>query len=515
MPSQSESFAAIKRGVYSNSLYFLGKDILGYSRFCETQLDWDEWLRGIFTFFPQKRAFAMKLAPRETFKSTFFVVTLAIHALIQNPELTILIVGETQGNADAHLKEIKSKLESERFKAAFGDWTTRDTWRDDAINIAPRRHYSKEASIETAGLGKSLTGKHYDLIIGDDLVGLDDRDSAAKRDQTFQFFNSLFDVLKKDCGQLIVDGTRWHREDLYGHIISKLAPELERKGLGKFHVSVVPAHDKTTGAINYPRLLPERRLQELRIVKQGKDGIDITTFMAQYELDPLSPEEQVFKTLHYFNVKDIQLEYIVQWTDPALSEKATACYSAIVVLGKVKGENWLACLYASMERRAPAKIKKDHNRIAKMHQVLYAVPVYVYMEENGFQLLLCQQANEEGDIETVGRPNRENKLARIRSMEPFVSQGFIRFRDDWEIAPEGYRIALEQLLSFPQGQMDGPDALQSAHAQSQRGFSYCRTVTKEGEQDTEAVAVQASMDDNNIIKRPDPSRKQFNFLDNV
>lgn len=101
------------------------------------------------------------------------------------------------------------------------------------------------------------------------------------------------------------------------------------------------------------------------------------------------------------------------------------------------------------------------------------------MEDNGFQVLLAggtvtSSIDEKDPVPTVGRPNTENKIARIRSMEPFVSQGFIRFRQDWQTAPEGYSIMMEQLSNFPQGKMDAIDALHSAFVQTQQTVSFRR-----------------------------------------
>jgi predicted phage terminase large subunit-like protein len=394
--------------------------------------------------------------------------------LIANPNLTILIASETIGNAESILKEIKSKIESESFVAIFGTWKNSNEWRTDSISIKPRKHVTKEGSIETAGLGKALTGKHFDVILCDDIVGSEDRDSEAKRQKTFDFFNGLFDVLKKESGILHVTGTRWHRDDLYNHIEKKLAPELERKGLGTFEIHIKPAHDKD-GLVNYPRLLPESRLQEMRTVKQGRDGVDISTYMAQYELNPLSSSEQIFKTYHTFDVATAEFTQFVQWTDPALSDKSTACYSAIVVMGKFKHTKGWGVVYASVDKRSPSQLMADHNRIYRLMRDQYKVESSVYMEDNGFQMLLrnnaIDESRAEGDeVPTIGRKNTENKLARIRSMEPYISQGFLTFRKDYETAPEGYRILLEELLSFPQSHMDAIDAMQGAYSQTQSRY---------------------------------------------
>jgi hypothetical protein len=463
------------RAVYMASPYFLGREVLGYSKFCETQLEWSDYLTTRYNPKKPSRLRSLVLSPRETYKSTFWTVTEAIWLLLNNPNLTILIVSETVTNADSFLREIRQKLQSDTFRMVFGDLIDPSLDRADALNFITRTVYTKEANIETAGLGKAITGKHFDIILGDDLAGVQDRDSPAKRVVTFNFLNDIMDVLKKDIGFLQIVGTRWHRQDIYAHIIDKLAPDLERKKLGKFHIYVKPAHDKKTGKVNYPRLLSERKLLELKTVKQGKDGVDISTYMAQYELDPMSPEEQIFKTFHYVDPATVKLERFVEWTDPALSDKGTACFAATVILGKIVGEaKWMA-VYASVARKVPSKIIADHNRIFRMVRKLYAIPGSAFMEDNGFQLLLKNNAvaasvKEGEDVPTIGRGNTENKEARIRGMEPYVSQGFIVFRSDWETAPEGYRLLMEQLSSFPQGFKDAVDALQSAHKQTQSRF---------------------------------------------
>ena len=110
-----------------------------------------------------------------------------------------------------------------------------------------------------------------------------------------------------------------------------------------------------------------------------------------------------------------------------------------------------------------------------MHRDQYEKDVAAFMESNNFQFLMrdksVQDALEEGEqVPTVGRPNTKNKIARIRGMEPFVSTGILLFRDDWRDAPEGYKLLIDQMSNFPQGAMDGPDALQGAHEQSKGRF---------------------------------------------
>lgn len=458
------------RAVYLASPYFLGREVLGYTKFCETQLEWSEYATTLFNPRAPKRTWSLVLSPRETLKSTYWTVTYAIWLLLNNPDLTILIVSETITNAEAFLREIRAKLQSEQFVKVFGNIVNKNLNRADALDLTTRKNHSKEANLEAAGLGKAITGRHYDVVIADDIAGVQDRDSEAKRAVTMAFLSDIVDVLKKECGFLQIIGTRWHREDIYAHIKDKLAPDMERKALGKFNIWERPAH-APDGSLNFPRLLPEARLQELKTVKQGKDGIDITTFMAQYELLPLDPATQIFKTLHFADHKGLKYSKLSQWTDPAMKVEKDADFSAIVVIGKIaEGEHHgkEMVLYASLDKRSPTKVVADHNRIYRMvREQNPDVEYQVAMEENGFQGLkdfakaMSLQDSGEG-VPTRGIANTENKDCRIKSLEPAVTGGFVLFREDWADAPENYKILIEQIRNYPQSKKDGPDALQGA-----------------------------------------------------
>lgn len=62
------------------------------------------------------------------------------------------------------------------------------------------------------GIGGSLTGKHADIIITDDIVNLQDRLSRAEREKTRGIYQELQNV-KNRGGRIINTGTPWHPED--------------------------------------------------------------------------------------------------------------------------------------------------------------------------------------------------------------------------------------------------------------------------------------------------------------
>lgn len=64
------------------------------------------------------------------------------------------------------------------------------------------------------GIGGSLTGKHADLIVCDDVVNLDDRKSKAERDRTCAVVQELRNIVTRE-GRIVFIGTPWHKEDAF------------------------------------------------------------------------------------------------------------------------------------------------------------------------------------------------------------------------------------------------------------------------------------------------------------
>lgn len=449
---------AIKR-----SPYLLGKYVLGFDKFCSTQIKWDKWARQHIDYYCKRQTRNLIMQPRGVFKTSFFVVTQTINILLCNPNASILIISSTSGTASDILRSIKSILKNnEKLKSLYGEFET-DCWNNTELIIKQRTNLSaKEPSVTCMGKGATIVGKHYDVIFPDDLVSDNDRDSAAERKATQLYFEGLFDIVKRQTGQVIITGTRWHMQDMYNHILSN-------KSLSdKFNKLITPAIAED-GSLNFPELLTKEILDDLRIVKQGKDALDNSSFESQYQLRPISASEQIFKIFHYYDHATTSYECFIMYTDPALSSKTTACYSAIIILGLIneglyKGRWGVA--YGSIEKRNPSKLMSDVIRIHKTFSEIKETACI--MENNGFQSLLVdntiKQALTDGyNLPISGKTNTKNKDMRIAAIEPYLSQAHLLIRNDWRDAPEGYKIIMEQLTEFPQGLKDAVDALAGAH----------------------------------------------------
>ena len=479
MDEGRESDYAVKlataRTLGRRSLFYLGQEILGYKKFGPSHVKWDRWIRVNSGHDGTRHSLNLILQPRETFKTTFFVITKTIQLLINNPQLSILIMTEQYGNGCDILKEIKRHLEgNEKLRYLYGDMVGASAWTTDSITIRQKTESIKEASVFVAGIGSATTGKHPDIIFCDDIAGKKDKESEVGRKQTLSAFQDSWDLLKKESGQYFLIGTRKHVTDIYYHVLNTVNPNLKEAGLPGFNILETPAHEggNPQGKLNFPDILPQKKLDELRIVKIDSDGVDYATYMAEYELVPLDSASQIFKNLTYVDHTILQFDRIAQWTDPAMSKDKAACYSAIVTVGHISEGEYqgkFVALGASLEKRAPTQVIKDHNRIYRETAAGYPMAsLQALMEANGFQGLsdfatFQSLIGDDEPVPTKGVPNRENKDARIQSLEPAISTGILMFREDWRTAPGNYKLLIEQLLNYPQADKDGPDGLEGAY----------------------------------------------------
>lgn len=159
------------------------------------------------------------VAPRGSLKSSIGVVAYSIWKLIKDPNARILIDSAVYTNSKNFIREIKAHLEADRLTRLFGDFKTDTNWTEGSITISQRTHPYKESSITAGGLGATKVSQHYSTIIMDDI-------SADKNSLTIELRQKVIDHYKMNIallepdGDLIVIGTRYAADDIFGHIFT-------------------------------------------------------------------------------------------------------------------------------------------------------------------------------------------------------------------------------------------------------------------------------------------------------
>lgn len=168
-------------------------------------------------------ATSLDLAPRGSGKSRVVTVGYVAHRALQDPNIRILVVSDTDDHAVRFLGTIKSALRHHPLiKQHFGDLAG-DKWTDHQIEVKGRTKILTEATITAHGAySGAVTSGHYDIIICDDLVNFENARTEASRLRMMEWFKQTLLPTLIPGGELHVIGTRYHFLDLYQNMIDDL-----------------------------------------------------------------------------------------------------------------------------------------------------------------------------------------------------------------------------------------------------------------------------------------------------
>lgn len=397
------------------------------------------------------------LKPRGTYKSSIYTISQVIELLmedyVKNKQFTlrILIASSTDDLATQLLSEIVQHLQTNKDLREFFGRDIIAGANQQAVTLSPRVVH-KEPNIKARGSGAAIVGEHYDVIIADDIVNQEDRESEAKRERNAKWFQDVMSIIEPD-GYVMVTGTRWHLDDVYGHIIENNEND-ELEDEYKYHIEVEKAIGDN-GKPNFPTILSESRLRALRVEK------GVVEFASQYMNDPLSAGVQIFNAdkmnfyTDYGTDSDLYKRCkTIAYLDPALGREGDFI---VLTIGTILDGDLLV-REGIMTNSTPIE---EFLHVIENYHGIYDFSL-LYIETNGFQGLIANACRELGlPVKDVG--NRRKKEVRIEGVEPFFSSGKIKFREDWK---KIYPDFIHQILSFPVAKHDdAPDALAGlAHA---------------------------------------------------
>jgi predicted phage terminase large subunit-like protein len=380
----------------------------------------------------------LQLAFRGAGKTTSCTVTKAIHLLLKNPDLRILLASKTAANAEGFLKEIKNHFESNQLLAEiFGEYYDPrkvTKWDNREIEVLPRKRPNKEASITCVGVDTTIVSKHYDVIISDDLVDEENSRTKNQRDKTRTWYYQTLDPTLEPPDPSVPHrgehhrlGTRYHYDDLYGHLI---ANEL------KEHHNIVPGLDHR-GRSPWPKKYPPKWFAE----KRRKAGVII--FNAQYQCDTEAMKGEVFQYDDCQQIPDKDCPdkselRVYMGVDLAISEKETADKFAIVVIGVTPERTAYYVLdYFEDQLRFSAQTAKIID-FAKRWD-----PIRIAIETNAYQ---------EAQYQTLRETKPELRLKPLKTDKDKTTRAWklsAIFEDKKVFFMKSQQLLIEHMVLFP------------------------------------------------------------------
>lgn len=181
--------------------------------------------------------FNLILCYRGFFKTTLFSELMNICMMLVNPDIRILVMSGSLGNAETIVGAIKGHfVTNEIFRWAFPEYcpVAGSTGKIDFGTLEkfslPNRSTTiqfREPTIQASSPTTKLAGYHFDYHNLDDLIdqkNVTTEEQLKKVKQGYQLSLSLFDNPSKPFATMI--GTRYHSLDLYADIIKLYADGL-------------------------------------------------------------------------------------------------------------------------------------------------------------------------------------------------------------------------------------------------------------------------------------------------
>lgn len=451
-------------------LDLLATEVLGYSwepylqtfwDFCEGRIDVaadgkltvrENWTPG------DLREFALVLAPRGWGKSTALDVLATVLEILCWPDVRVLLASKTDGQAQAFLSEIKLCLEHPRLVELFGRQRPdakqgeQGKWNEDEVYVRTRTKIQKEATVTALGAGGAVVSKHYDIIIGDDLVDENNSQTDGTRDKLKTFWYKTVLPTREPrspvtprSGRVRVLGTRYHHQDLYGHFQDKDEFFKGPRGADDAAANVLrmSALDRN-GRSRYERKFSTEYLRTLR------RSMGSIIFDSQYQNDISRMTGDIFQypTFRFYECED-PVEFAKEhrlWTwqavDLAIGQRERNDKFAIVVVG-VAGDGRVYVLDFFT-----GKIGYGEQTVQIAHYYDLYSPIRCGIESNAYQLAKIDDIRskaETADLRVVPIHTDEDKIARAWKLTAYFERGDIWFR-----AGRSEEL-IDQLLAFPHG----------------------------------------------------------------
>lgn len=499
------------------NLYYFSKVVLGYKELsARLHLEFCEWIQSTYDL-----RFRGALIPRGHFKSTIVSKSYPLWRLLKindgllekypdleqfrkfhDPNNRVAVVGESWDVAAKNLKDIKWNLQNNQLlQALFPELIPPDVqntkWTEDEI-LLPRDRSFDESSITTLGVGAKTTGKHWDIIIYDDLIGEKASKSEAVMEEAKHWFK-FAPGLANDPSTVeeLFIGTRWKAgaADLYGYVMATL-PSDEEELLdedGNTTQRVNNDGERVGGFVWYVRsaiepnhetgqpepIFPERfSLETLALIRkregeyayscnylnnpvaEGMSDFDLR-WLREYEVDP---DGMTLRPRDGSPVIKLSELIRISFYDPSSGGKQATCESAITgVGGDFSGRKFLlsewsentsigkaACKWFQLNDKFHF-YKNYYEQVSTQKAILDIIQLMNIMIRTGKECPYCKVNHRPMRVEGYTPPGgaaEKSKDDRIRTyLQPDAEAGRVYVR--WN----SHRKFRTQYSEFPHGQL--------------------------------------------------------------
>lgn len=331
----------------------------------------NEWMKEIIN----GKADYTLMAHRGSYKSSVLSVCIAIFMIVR-PQINIIFLRKADNDVSEMIRMVKKALDSQPLKAlAMALYKRRLTLTEStASTITTSLFMSASGSSQLLGIGlkSSITGKHADLVITDDICNVSDRISKAERDRTKLQYQELQNIRNRG-GRIINLGTKWHKDDVFSLMENINVYDYRKTGL-----------------------IDADTLQKI------KDSMTAALFACNYELRIIAAEDVIF-TDPVIDGDAAMAEQGIAHIDAAYGGED---FTALTICRKFDGKYYV---YGRLWRK---HVDDVQDKIVELRQSFNAGKIYC--EDNGDKGYLAKSLRSKGERVAIYHESM-NKFLKITS----------------------------------------------------------------------------------------------------
>ena len=390
-------------------------------------------------------------------KTSIITHGMTIWNIMQDPEITIGICSWSRRAAIDIVKAIKTELESnELLKELYPDvlYENPDTqsvrWTEEKGLVVKRKGTKREATVEGTGLDTQATGRHWDIIVYDDIVSVNNVTSNEVIQNTTNALLTSFNLVSRDGKKRFI-GTRYHTVDSYDYLIKNKIVKPR----------IYPATIDGTPDGEPCEIITKEQLEEKR------HEMTPFIFSAQMLLNPVSDDERRFnpQLFQYYDKASLDklTKNVYITVDAATSKKKGSDYSALAVMAVDALDNVYLVDLVKDKLNLDERKKKLFELVLKYKPLVVGYERYALMADTDY-IRKCQET-ENIRFPIVELGGKLSKIERVDRFVPtFSNRKFyipesLEYRDYEGKSHDLIQELKYEMINFPKGHDDCIDAI--------------------------------------------------------
>lgn len=409
----------------------------------------------------------LMLSPRDHGKTTVFCHAFVVWAVCNIPNVRILLVSKTSGQANKLLKTVRDELKkNDLIRRDYGEIMQNDNEKGPIWCLRDEEGSKlKDPTVEAVGAQGSITGGHFDLIICDDIIDDENTKTASRMEDLANWFYGTIGQLCEPHTQWFVTGTRKHYADIYQELIDNplWQKQIDQAIIqypekyeyiystdedGKEYISGV----KIVGESKV--LWPEKWDIETLLLDRQQTGSII--FDREKQNDPSGMKGQFLNVdwLNYYEWIDLppmdELTFYIGG-DLAISEEEKADETVFTLAGYHRQTHKIYYI-DSVAGRWDFPTQQEKLKEAYTTWSLQGMRAHkVLIENNVYQAALAQQIQKDTWIPAMGVRTTKDKVSKMISISPHFENASVQIRKSELCGVPEFR---QQWGQFPFGEHD-------------------------------------------------------------